>query len=213
MKRYAGTFKYSGLFKRQGPSVAQWVSNLLPLHHRLVVVTGKQQIETHISLNYRYGMSEDFTFLLDQDILLQLEKEKVLAFTPARRIGGKRVVCYDDRYILNLAMETGGIIVSNDNYRDLVSEKPDYRKVVEDRLLMYTFVNDRLVNCYPPPLSIWGSVLLYLRSPKGVCCSISDDLICSLTIFWHQTLWHYKCQGFFIKLHPWPVIQVSFITP
>ena len=26
----------------------------------------------------------------------------------------------------------------------------------------------------------WGSVLLYLRSPKGDCCSISDDLSC----FW-----------------------------
>ena len=25
----------------------------------------------------------------------------------------------------------------------------------------------------------WGSVMLYLRSPKGGCCSISDDLSCS----------------------------------
>ena len=32
--------------------------------------------------------------------------------------------------------------------------------------------------CNPPPL-FWGSVLLYLRSPKGGCCSISDDLPCS----------------------------------
>ena len=29
-----------------------------------------------------------------------------------------------------------------------------------------------------PPL-ILGTVLLYLRSPKGGCCSISDDLYCS----------------------------------
>ena len=28
-----------------------------------------------------------------------------------------------------------------------------------------------------PPL-FWGSVLLYLRSPKGGCCSVSDDLSC-----------------------------------
>ena len=26
------------------------------------------------------------------------------------------------------------------------------------------------------PLPLWNCVLLYLRSPKGVCCSISDDL-------------------------------------
>ena len=82
-------------------------------------------------------------FYLDQEILCQLEKEKILVFTPARRIGGKRVVCYDDRYILNLAVDSGGIVVSNDNYRDLVSEKPEYRKVIEERLLMYSFVNDR----------------------------------------------------------------------
>ena len=28
-----------------------------------------------------------------------------------------------------------------------------------------------------PPL-FWGSVLLYLRSPRGGCCSLSDDLSC-----------------------------------
>ena len=31
---------------------------------------------------------------------------------------------------------------------------------------------------YNPPV-IWGSALLYLRSPKGGCCSVSDDLPCS----------------------------------
>lgn len=36
-----------------------------------------------------------------------------------------------------------GIVVSNDNYRDLLQENPEYRKVIEERLLMYSFVNDR----------------------------------------------------------------------
>ena len=81
--------------------------------------------------------------MTDQAILNQLEKEKVLVFTPARRIGGKRVVCYDDRYILKLAVDTDGIVVSNDNYRDLLDEKEEFKKVIEERLLMYSFVNDR----------------------------------------------------------------------
>ena len=34
-----------------------------------------------------------------------------------------------------------------------------------------------------PPPPFWGCVLLYSWSPKGGCCSISDDLSCSLT-FW-----------------------------
>lgn len=82
-------------------------------------------------------------FFPDQYILNELEREKVLVFTPSRRIGGKRVICYDDRYILKLAVETDGIVVSNDNYRDLIGENEQFKKVVEERLLMYSFVNDR----------------------------------------------------------------------
>jgi hypothetical protein len=35
-------------------------------------------------------------------------------------VSGRRFVCHDDLYILNLASETGAIVVSNDNYRELV---------------------------------------------------------------------------------------------
>ena len=79
----------------------------------------------------------------DQEILIELEKEGIVVFTPARRIKGRRVVCYDDRFVLKLAAETNGIVVSNDNYRDLLNENKEYRTVVDERLLMYTFVNDR----------------------------------------------------------------------
>ena len=51
-------------------------------------------------------------------------------------------MCYDDRYIVKLAAENDGIIVSNDNFRDLVKENPEWKKVIEERLLMYTFVKD-----------------------------------------------------------------------
>jgi ribonuclease ZC3H12 len=74
---------------------------------------------------------------------LELEKDKILSFTPSRQINGKRIVCHDDRYILNLAAETDGIVVSNDMYRELIMDKPAYQKVIEERILMYSFVNDR----------------------------------------------------------------------
>lgn len=77
------------------------------------------------------------------------------------------MVCYDDRYILRLAAEIDGIVVSNDNYRDLAQESPEFRKVIEERILMYTFVNDRFM---PPddPLGRSGPTLEnFLRiSPK-----------------------------------------------
>ncbi|XP_071115361.1 probable ribonuclease ZC3H12C isoform X1 [Haliotis cracherodii] len=96
--------------------------------------------------------------ITDQDILLQLERDGILSFTPARRVGGRRVVCYDDRYILKLAAEVDGIVVSNDNYRDLVNEKPEFKKVVEERLLLYTFAFNRFM---PPddPLGRRGPTL------------------------------------------------------
>lgn len=38
----------------------------------------------------------------DQDILTELERERMLVYTPSRFVGGKRTVCYDDRYILKV---------------------------------------------------------------------------------------------------------------
>ncbi|XP_064628953.1 probable ribonuclease ZC3H12C [Lineus longissimus] len=96
--------------------------------------------------------------ITNQEVLFQLEGEKVLCYTPSRRIGGKRVVCYDDRYIIKLAAETNGIVVSNDNYRDLINEESGFKKVIEERLLMFSFVNDRFM---PPadPLGRHGPTL------------------------------------------------------
>ncbi|XP_036406238.1 ribonuclease ZC3H12A-like [Megalops cyprinoides] len=83
--------------------------------------------------------------ITDQHILNELEERKILVFTPSRCVKGKRVVCYDDRYIVKLAYESDGIIVSNDNYRDLQNEKPQWKKFIEERLLMYTFANDKFM--------------------------------------------------------------------
>ncbi|WAR08488.1 ZC12C-like protein [Mya arenaria] len=117
---------------------------------------------------WRKETSRSDARIRDQQILMELEKEGIVVFTPSRRIGGKRVVCYDDRYILKLAVETDGIVVSNDNYRDLMSENEKFKKVVEERLLMYSFVNDRFM---PPddPLGRNGPTLdnFLLRAPAS----------------------------------------------
>ncbi|KAM9352955.1 endoribonuclease ZC3H12A [Symphorus nematophorus] len=96
--------------------------------------------------------------ITDQHILMELEKRKIVVFTPSRRVGGKRVVCYDDRFIIKLAYESDGVIVSNDTYRDLQGERPEWKKCIEERLLMYSFVNDKFM---PPddPLGRHGPSL------------------------------------------------------
>lgn len=81
----------------------------------------------------------------DKEILAGLEKQGVLVYTPSRIVNNRRLVCYDDRYIIKLAVEVDGIVVSNDNYRDLTLESGDFKRVVEERLLMYSFVNDRYI--------------------------------------------------------------------
>lgn len=57
-----------------------------------------------------------------------------------------------------LAVEIDGIVVSNDNYRDLTAEHPDFKRLVNERLLMYSFVSDRFM---PPddPLGRSGPTL------------------------------------------------------
>ncbi|XP_012872478.1 PREDICTED: ribonuclease ZC3H12A [Dipodomys ordii] len=96
--------------------------------------------------------------ITDQHILRELEKKKILVFTPSRRVGGKRVVCYDDRFIVKLAFESDGVVVSNDTYRDLQNERQEWKRFIEERLLMYSFVNDKFM---PPddPLGRHGPSL------------------------------------------------------
>ncbi|XP_062291384.1 endoribonuclease ZC3H12A [Scomber scombrus] len=96
--------------------------------------------------------------ITDQHILRDLEKRKILVFTPSRRVAGRRVVCNDDCFIVQLGYESDGIIVSNDMYRDLQGEKPEWKRFIEERLLMYSFVNDKFM---PPddPLGRHGPTL------------------------------------------------------
>ncbi|XP_031151671.1 ribonuclease ZC3H12A [Sander lucioperca] len=96
--------------------------------------------------------------ITDQHILRDLESRKILVFTPSRRVAGKRVVCNDDCFIVKLGYESDGIIVSNDMYRDLQGEKPEWKRFIEERLLMYSFVNNKFM---PPddPLGRHGPTL------------------------------------------------------
>lgn len=114
----------------------------------------------------------------DQEILRRLEKEKILVFTPSRRVQGRRVVCYDDRFIVKLACDSDGIIVSNDNYRDLQNEKPEWKKFIEERLLMYSFVNDKYA-CSQLPW--WRGFLSFTH----LCLLLS-----TLAPLWHRFLFH-----------------------
>ncbi|KAM6185243.1 putative ribonuclease ZC3H12D [Rhynchocyon petersi] len=117
--------------------------------------------------SWRKEPSRSDTPIRERHVLEELERQAVLVYTPSRRVSGKRVVCYDDRYIVKVAFEQDGVIVSNDNYRDLQSENPQWKWFIEQRLLMFSFVNDRFM---PPddPLGRQGPTLsnFLSREPK-----------------------------------------------
>nr|XP_018912845.1 PREDICTED: uncharacterized protein LOC109041117 [Bemisia tabaci]XP_018912846.1 PREDICTED: uncharacterized protein LOC109041117 [Bemisia tabaci] len=82
---------------------------------------------------------------LHPEILNKLSDRGLITYTPSRRVNHKLSVPYDDRYIVQCAVALGGVIVSTDNFRDLLQENPTWRSTIEKRLLMFTFVGDMLI--------------------------------------------------------------------
>ncbi|CAK6977568.1 protein KHNYN [Scomber scombrus] len=81
----------------------------------------------------------------EQHYLTELQKLGLLSYTPSREVQGKRISSYDDRIMLQLAQKTDGVIVTNDNLRDLSDESNVWREIIKKRLLQYTFVGDHFM--------------------------------------------------------------------
>ncbi|XP_026712520.1 NEDD4-binding protein 1 [Athene cunicularia] len=81
-------------------------------------------------------------YITEQDFLTQLEDVGILSCTPARMVLGARIAAHEDRFLLELADKTGGVIVTNDNFREFVTESLAWREIIQKRLLQYTFAGD-----------------------------------------------------------------------
>ncbi len=59
----------------------------------------------------------------------------ILLFQPRRHAGTKLIVSDDDLFILNLAKEKGGVVISLDQFRDAYerTKDPEIKKVIEKR--------------------------------------------------------------------------------
>ncbi|KAJ3584990.1 hypothetical protein NHX12_013713 [Muraenolepis orangiensis] len=78
----------------------------------------------------------------EQHYLTELQDLGLLSYTPSREVLGKRINSYDDRFMLQLAQQSDGVIVTNDNLRDLLEESHAWLDIIKKRLLQYTFVGD-----------------------------------------------------------------------
>lgn len=131
-------------------------SNVAMCHGR-ALAAGKRPkfscrgIEMCVEFFKRRGHSTIVAFLpqhaisYSPDLLGRMEKEGNVVFTPSRRVGGRRVSSYDDRFIVEYAYHHGAVIVTRDNYADLYNENPDWKKTIEEMLVMPTWVGDTLM--------------------------------------------------------------------
>ncbi|ALC40822.1 CG42360, partial [Drosophila busckii] len=75
-------------------------------------------------------------------LLDQLYKDGKIVFTPCKNLPTQQSISYDDRFILQLAYERNAAVVSNDNYRDLIHENPAFKKIVENRVIGYSWCDN-----------------------------------------------------------------------
>ncbi|XP_027698997.1 protein KHNYN [Vombatus ursinus] len=78
----------------------------------------------------------------ERHFLTKLQSLSLLSVTPSRIVEGKRITSYDDRFMVKLAEETDGIIVTNDQFRDLSDESVKWAEIIRERLLPFTFVGN-----------------------------------------------------------------------
>ena len=97
----------------------------------------------------------------DQRLLLQLDNERRICFTPSREVDGEWITPHDDQYILDYAARNGAIVVTRDHYRDHIDKKPEWAEVIRKRILPQTFVcgDDDVVMFPPDPLGRGGPTL------------------------------------------------------
>ncbi|XP_015268235.1 PREDICTED: protein KHNYN-like [Gekko japonicus] len=88
-----------------------------------------------------YRMEPDSS-VREQHFLFELRELSILSVTPSRKVDGKSILPYDDRLMLKLAEETNGVIVTNDQFRDLAKESKKWIRIIKERVLQYTFVEN-----------------------------------------------------------------------
>lgn len=78
----------------------------------------------------------------DQKLLEDLYKKGDIILAPSKNLPGQKSSCYDDRLIISVAEKFDGVVISNDNFRDLLAENDSWKKIIETRVAGYTWAMD-----------------------------------------------------------------------
>ena len=85
----------------------------------------------------------------EQLALQSLEDRGVLYYSPTKRMGNRHIKCDDDSTILQFALQKEAIVVSNDSFKRFVSHS-EYKQIIAERILMYTFIEDAFLPVEDP---------------------------------------------------------------
>ncbi|XP_058832829.1 uncharacterized protein LOC131690811 [Topomyia yanbarensis] len=78
----------------------------------------------------------------DQKLLEDMYKNGDILLAPSKNLPGQRSSSYDDRLIISVTEKFDGVIISNDNFRDLLAENDSWKKIIETRVIGYTWAKD-----------------------------------------------------------------------
>jgi hypothetical protein len=79
---------------------------------------------------FRRGTADKKCPSLNPQILDDLEKQNHITYTPSKFIEGKLVSSHDDKLILEAATAKNAVVVSNDHFRDLLKDKPEWKDTI-----------------------------------------------------------------------------------
>ena len=86
----------------------------------------------------------------EMEALADLESKGVVHMTPSKRLGPRHIKCDDDLTILSFAVKKEGVILSNDNFKRFLNYSDDYKNIIEERVLMYSFIDDMFMPAMDP---------------------------------------------------------------
>uniref|UniRef100_A0A8C6R656 NYN domain and retroviral integrase containing n=1 Tax=Nannospalax galili TaxID=1026970 RepID=A0A8C6R656_NANGA len=110
----------------------------------------------------------------ESHFLTKLHSFKMLSITPSQLENGRKITTYDYRFMVKLAEETDGVIVTNEQIHILMNNSK--KLMVKDRLLPFTFAGN-LFMVPDDPLGRDGPTLdEFLRKPNRLDMDIGNFL-------------------------------------
>nr|VZI01376.1 unnamed protein product [Spirometra erinaceieuropaei] len=83
-------------------------------------------------------------------VFTEAEMAKYFSFASCRRLSKETLIADDDSIILEFATKRNAVVISNDQYRDWISVRPEFRDVIENRLIPYSFNSGVFVISHHP---------------------------------------------------------------